>query len=222
MALSWTQSANVATVVACAVFVVSTTLNYLYPRPSAARPGGAVPPVEDVTGATSLKDVATKSVKTPSIAIVEFSDFQCPYCGRHARETYKEIQREFVDVGKVSYSFRHLPLPNHPAAPRASEAAECAGVQGMFWEMHDVLFAPQTLDISALDSIAATLRLDAVPFQTCMDGRMSSKVTRDLDEAKRLGVGSTPTFLSWLRRSESRPVRRSESGPPEGPTFYVF
>src|ERR1017187_3493654 len=86
----------------------------------------------------------TKPLGTASLAIVEFSDFQCPFCGWYARDTYAELNREFITTGKVAYGFRNFPLEHaHPMALLAAETAACAGFQGRFWEMHDMLFSNQ-------------------------------------------------------------------------------
>ena len=78
------------------------------------------------------------------LTIVEFSDFQCPFCRRHWQQTYGQLDRDYISTGKVRYVFRHFPLERiHPQALKASEATECAAAQGKFWEMHDRLFANQ-------------------------------------------------------------------------------
>jgi protein-disulfide isomerase len=79
------------------------------------------------------------SASAPAVLLV-FSDFQCPFCGRFARETLSAIEREYVARGELLMAFRHLPLPIHPQAIAAAQSAECAGSQGKFWEMHDELF----------------------------------------------------------------------------------
>src|SRR6185436_20936742 len=86
----------------------------------------------------TLAGAATKGRASAPLVMLEFSDFECPFCGRYSRETYPQVQREYVDTGKVRYVFRHTPIERiHPQAMKAAEAAECAGTQGKFWEMHD-------------------------------------------------------------------------------------
>src|SRR5207237_8359553 len=83
---------------------------------------------------------------SPRLAIVEFSDFQCPFCGMYARNTFGQLQREFVESGLVEYVFRHFPVHSvHPSASLAADIAECAGQQSRFWEMSEWLFAHQML-----------------------------------------------------------------------------
>lgn len=75
-----------------------------------------------------------------TVTLVEFSDFECPFCSRHFSQTWPEIKKEYVDTGKVKVVFKHFPLDFHANAQKASEAAECAGDQGKFWEMHELIF----------------------------------------------------------------------------------
>ena len=131
------------------------------------------------------------------IAVVEFSDFECPYCARHARDVYPRLMEEFVDAGRVQYVFRHYPIEHiHPSAFQAAEAVECAGRQGAYWKMHDLLFAVQGASSRPdLMDAAGSLGLGAA-FETCLDsGAMSVRVREDMRYAERLGITSTPTFL---------------------------
>ena len=130
------------------------------------------------------------------VVLVEFSDYQCPFCARHSRETLKQIEREFVSTGKVEYVVRNLPLERHKFALAAAQAVECAGVQGRFWEMRRVLFARGgDLADSPWLKPAGALGLDVAAFSNCLDGTMLAKVQGDVAEASRLGVVATPTFL---------------------------
>jgi protein-disulfide isomerase len=157
------------------------------------------PPVQEVAAVEmNIANAAVKGSASAKIALIEFSDFECPYCGRHAQTTYRQLQKQFVDSGRVKYVFRHLPLVKiHPNATKAAEAAECAGEQGKFWEMHDRLFANQkTLTVPDLEGHAQAVGLDAGRFKGCLsEGRMASKVTADIAEAERLGLTATPGFV---------------------------
>ncbi len=129
---------------------------------------------------------------------MEYSDFECPFCGRHSQTTYRELLRTFVDTGVLRYVFRHLPLEQlHPAAVQAATSAECARQQGKFWEMPDRLFANQkALGSSDLLNYAKALGLDEAKFQACMaDGAATARVRADLAEAERLHLTATPAFL---------------------------
>ena len=128
------------------------------------------------------------------IQIIEFSDFECPFCFR-ANPTIAKILSTYGD--RVRLVYRHYPLPNHPNARPAAEAAECANEQGRFWEYHDRLFANQSrLSTPDLKQHAADLGLDAGKFNTCVDARrFQSKVDEDLEAAQQLGVSGTPHFF---------------------------
>lgn len=145
----------------------------------------------------SLDNNPVKGSPDAPVTIVEYSEFECPYCGVYARDTYPQIYRAYIETGKVKYVFRHLPLDFHANAQKASEAVECAGAQGKFWEYHDVLFTNQSaLDVTSLKKYAGDLGLDTVIFDSCLDsGAMAEEVARDLNEGKGYGVTSTPSFF---------------------------
>ena len=129
------------------------------------------------------------------LTIVEFSDFQCPFCSR-AAPTVKQIIDEYGD--KVKLVYNHFPLTSiHPHAQKAAEASECAHDQGMFWEYHDVLFANnQFLDTDSLKKYASDLGLDTEQFNECLDsGEKSDEVKQDLQAASNAGGQGTPYFI---------------------------
>ena len=128
------------------------------------------------------------------VTIVEFADFQCPYC-RNATATIKRLEEQYGD--QIRLVFRHFPLPMHKDAPKAAEAAECAKEQGQFWRFHDKLFEGQAaLEIPNLKKRAGELGLNAVQFETCLDsGKGAVNWQRDRDEGQRYGVSATPTFF---------------------------
>lgn len=132
------------------------------------------------------------------VAIIEFADFECQFCGRYAREVYPRLTEEYVDTGKVLYVFRHYPLDIHPFAFRAAEAVECAAGEGMHWEMHDLLFdaGGGALGESDLLRYAASLDLQQEDFENCLKGgAMTERVLDDLQHGEALGVVATPTFF---------------------------
>lgn len=131
------------------------------------------------------------------LAIVGFSDFQCPYCERFAQETLPQLKREFIDPGIAQFIYRHNPLESiHRLALRASVAADCADQQSQFWGMHDAIFSNQRelVDTSFVD-YARTLRLDADVFSKCLDGGTTPRIKEDQADVVRLGLQSTPIFL---------------------------
>ena len=86
---------------------------------------------------------ATIASTSATVDLVEYSDFQCPFCRSFFNETYPSIKKEYIDTGKITFSYHHYPLPFHPAAEKSAEAAECAREQGKFWELHDAIFTLQ-------------------------------------------------------------------------------
>jgi protein-disulfide isomerase len=157
--------------------------------------GTLIPSVETTANSTTLNHPGAK------IAIVEFSDFQCPFCARYVRDTYSQLRKQLVDNGVVDYVFRNYPLSSHPLAVKAAQAAECAGAQRKYWQMHDTLFANQDkLQDAELRNHARTLGLDIGAFEACLaDNRTASKVREDTAEGTRLGVTGTPTFFIGIK-----------------------
>jgi protein-disulfide isomerase len=144
---------------------------------------------------TVAADGPAKGPANAPITIVEFSDFQCPYCAR-VNPTIDEALRVYGD--RVRVVFRQFPLLSiHPQAQKAAEASLCAHDQGKFWEMHDLLFANQRdLGIERLKAHAAGLGLDAAAFATCLDdGRHAAQVAKDLVDGQAAGVSGTPAMF---------------------------
>ena len=132
------------------------------------------------------------------VAIIEFSEFQCPFCKRYHDQTFAKVKETYVDSGKVLYEFRHYPLGGmHPQARAAALAARCAGEQGAFWKMHDELFKAQSsLGQDLFTQLATTLKLDADRFQKCLADPKQDKILSDeMAEAEALGVRATPHFF---------------------------
>jgi protein-disulfide isomerase len=128
------------------------------------------------------------------ITIVEFSDFQCPFCARAEGEIVK-VRDTYKDQVKIVY--KDYPLPIHPNAPKAAEASRCAREQEKYWEYHDVLFANHdSLEVPNLKKFAADLKLDKAKFDTCLDsGKYAQEIAKDMEEGGRVGVTGTPAFF---------------------------
>ena len=145
------------------------------------------------------------------VTIVEFADYQCPYC-----EKVEASLRELIGKypGKVKVAFRDFPLTSiHPYAQKASEAARCAGKQGKFWQYHDALFDPQAkLDDPGLKAESHTLGLDEKAFSSCLDsGEFAKEVAKDQEEGKQAGVSSTPGFfINGIFLNGAQPVAEFE------------
>ena len=130
------------------------------------------------------------------ITIIEFSDYECPYCQKWHQETYDKLLETYPD--QVRFVYRDFPLESiHPDAEPAAEAANCANEQNAFWKYHDLLFdRPNGLGREAYIGYASSLGLDTAAFTECLDsGRYKEEVQADLSFAVNLGVQSTPTFF---------------------------
>jgi protein-disulfide isomerase len=142
--------------------------------------------------------VQIKGAPTAKVAMIEFSDLECPYCARYHKEVFSLIDRQFVQSGRIRYGFRHLPIEQiHASAHRAAEAVECAGQQDKFWDYKDRVFANQkALSPANLTLYAREEGLKVALFQSCLlDGKMTARVREDISEAQRLGLTGTPSFL---------------------------
>ena len=141
-----------------------------------------------------LAEDPVRGPETAPIEIVEFSDFDCPYCQR-ATNTLARILDEYGD--QIRFVYKDYPLPSHPNAFKAAEAGNCANDQGAFWPFHDRLFESQgSLDVASLKTYASELGLEAEAFAACLDsGRHASRVDRDLEIGSGYGVSSTPTLF---------------------------
>jgi protein-disulfide isomerase len=130
------------------------------------------------------------------ITIVEFSDFQCPFCERFFNETYPQLKQKYGD--KIHFVYRDFPLSQiHPQADIAAQAANCANAEGKFWEYHDILFKNQSkLQRDDLIGYATQLGIDKAKFSKCIDSRTyDPQINQDLQDGFNLGVGGTPTFF---------------------------
>jgi protein-disulfide isomerase len=139
-----------------------------------------------------------KGDRNSRLTIVEFSDYQCPFCGQHARDTFPQIERDYVKTGKLKYVFGDLPLEEiHPQALKAAKAAGCAAEQGKYWEMHDQLFKNQrALGQGELSLHAQAVGLEVLPFQRCLfGGKQEGSVRQAREVASALGIRGTPTFV---------------------------
>jgi protein-disulfide isomerase len=153
-----------------------------------------LPEPEPLILSVSADDDPSMGPANAPVTIVEFSDFQCPYC-KLSVPTIKKILASYPD--KVKVVFRDYPGPNHPHAQQAAEAAQCAGDQGKFWEYHDRLFDRQAPGTGwNFIELAKEIGLSQEPFATCLNtGRYREEVTKDLHDGFKLGVTSTPTFF---------------------------
>jgi protein-disulfide isomerase len=144
------------------------------------------------------------------VTVVEFSDYQCPFCARHVHDTMPQIERELVKTGRVKYVVLDFPITGlHPDAFRGHEAARCAGEQGKFWPMHARLFDNrQSMQAADLEAHAQALGLDRAAFRQCLaSGRHGDAIRRNLEEGQKAGITGTPTFLFGLTDPKEPRVR---------------
>lgn len=137
------------------------------------------------------------------VTLIEFTDYQCPFCVRHFTQTYGQIKKEYVDTGKVKIVVRDYPLSFHPHAQKAAEAANCAGDQDKYWEMHDKLFSTQGTWNNVADAVpsfkqyAKDLGLNASTFDSCMDSdKYKDEIAKDMADGAASGISGTPGF--WI------------------------
>jgi protein-disulfide isomerase len=164
------------------------------PSPAAPAQAAKGPGAGSEVYKVAVGDAPTKGGRQPKVTIVEFSDFQCPYCGR-VTPTLESVLKDYGN--DVSLSFRHNPLPFHNNAMMAAEAAEAARDQGKFWQMHDKMFANQgALDRPNLEKYAQELGLDMGKFKSALDGeKYKDRIKKDMDDAATFGARGTPNFF---------------------------
>lgn len=173
---------------------------------SSARVQGPTEPAsrEFATAADALNGRTVDVLGSPSkgsesapVVMVEFSDFQCPYCGRFARDTLPSLEKRFVSTGQLRIVFRHLPLPNHQHAFGAAVASVCAAANGKFWRLHDLLFtSPSGLSPSVLNDATRLAGLDESVLRDCeASDSVRAKVDADVSAARALRLNTTPAFL---------------------------
>jgi protein-disulfide isomerase len=175
-------------------------------RPAAPTTAPAARPPIPKTTSTPVQTAGYpfRGRKDAPVTIVEFSDYQCPFCRRHNAQTLPQILRDYVDTDKVRYVFVDNPIPSHRYAAKAAEAAHCAGDQGKYWDMHDHLFQNQSrIRPENFATLAQEVGLDTAAFTQCLDG---GKHRAEVDAGRRLaaaaGARGTPSFVVGRTRSD--------------------
>jgi protein-disulfide isomerase len=147
------------------------------------------PPRADI----SLKDTTVRGPVAAPVALVEYADFECPYC-QQITPVLQKLEAEYK--GKLAFAYKDFPLPMHPNAQKAAEAARCAEAQGRYWEYHDILYAKKQLEVPALKGYARELKLDGDKFDKCLDSSEKAEVVRvHSAEGQSLGLQGTPSFF---------------------------
>lgn len=184
-------------------FGASTTATISDAKANDAQVAAPVAEIKDPGVLLSGKDAVLGSNSAP-VTIVEFSDFQCPFCRSFFEGAYAQIKKDYIDTGKVKVAFRHYPLPFHSAARPSALAAECAAEQGKFWQLHDKMFLEQakkgtgtiSYGTTELKQWAAEIGLTASKFNSCLDNsKYASKVDADIADGAKYGVSGTPSFF---------------------------
>jgi len=155
---------------------------------------------QNVINSVTLGNLPRLGSKESSIAIVEFSDFQCPFCSRHFKQTMPQITSNYIDTNKVQYIMRDFPLSFHTKASGAAIAVRCAAKQSdvAYWAMHEELFenGSSSLNRENYKNIAEKLKLDMNKYSICLDdSAVAAKVDEDMAYGQKVGVSGTPAFF---------------------------
>jgi protein-disulfide isomerase len=198
---------NVFTITPTAKVVVPDSGSDNQPSQPAAQPSQQAPSGDGVRMADILDDDPARGDPNAPVVMVEWSDFQCPFCGRFYGETLPQIEENYIKTGKLKIVYRDFPLSFHPEAQPAAEAAECANEQGKFWEFHDLIFSnQQSMSAGAYKQWAADLGLNTQQFNDCFDsGKYTSEIQKDFNEGAAIGISGTPGF--YLGRADGTGVR---------------
>lgn len=175
---------------------------------AARRAAAAAQPPPDIS--LNVDGLPFKGERNAQLTVIEFSDYQCPFCARYARETFPQVDRDYIKTGKVKYVVSDYPLEDiHPQALDAAQAAACAQEQGKFWEMHDQLFSNQhALSRAELSLHAQAVGLNVPAFQQCLfAGKKEAQVRQARAEAARAGADGTPTFFIGLTTPNDSKVK---------------
>jgi protein-disulfide isomerase len=162
---------------------------------SAAKPAVAADPNTVRRVDVSTDDDPSIGPPNAPITIIEFSDYQCPYCEVWYKQVYQQLLASYPN--QIRFVYRDLPLPMHPEAVPAAEAADCAGEQNAYWKYHDALFNQKYgLSRTAYDQYATDLGLDLKAFAACVDShRYQGEIQADASDAARVGISGTPSFV---------------------------
>jgi protein-disulfide isomerase len=170
-------------------------IRQLLEKQQAAKPQEPAAPTRATLNLEGFQMLGSKGAP---ITMVEFTDYQCPYCRQFHVTVFNELKKNFIDTGKVRFYSRDLPLDTlHPNATRAAEAARCAADQGQFWTMRNVMGAnPDKLDMDHLAGFATDLKLDTFAFRNCVESeKYKNAVQSDVLEATKIGAQATPSFV---------------------------
>jgi protein-disulfide isomerase len=164
----------------------------------------ALSPAEESAKIEASESYAMGQKNAP-VTVVEFTDYQCPYCRQFHKKTFEKLQKNYIDTGRVRFVALDLPLSIHADAFKAAEAALCAGDQAKFWEMRNMLLTNDRLGADTITGYADQLGLNKTLFRSCLDSdRYAEKVRGDVARAEDLDIGGTPTFI--IGRTQDKEV----------------
>ena len=131
------------------------------------------------------------------LVLIEYTDYQCPFCQRYHNDSFAQIKTNFIDTGKIRYISRDFPLPFHENARRSATAARCAAEQGKFWELrHTMIVNANQLQADKLGGYAQAASMDVPKFQACVDSdKYRAAIDKDIAEGSAAGVSGTPSFV---------------------------
>lgn len=187
-------------IVATILVSVAATIVIIGRFSASARDQNPSPRLPDITGRVIDAKSIRHALGTGRVALVEFSDYECPACGSYAKNTAPRVKTDLVDKGQLRLVTFNFPLRRiHPNAQMAAEAAECAARQGRHREMYEALFAaPRPVNTDVVARLRQDVGLEQAAFTQCQSGQATDAVAADVAEARKLGVTSTPTFFVGL------------------------
>lgn len=198
---AWLDTTQTVMVIAAAAVLIYFGLS----NTQASRNAPAAPALPSAP--VSLQGAATIGNSAAKVVMIIYSDFECPFCGKFARETWPAFVARYVESGKVLVAFRHRPLEKiHESALRGGAAAECAGRLGQkFWPMSDFMFADQKSNLheDALVAHAVALGIDETAFKACLSGPALLHVRNEGEASSQLAITGTPTFLIGTRSPDN-------------------
>ena len=163
-------------------------------QPAAPAPA---PPVDDKVSMVFPPGGFSVGKENAPLVLVEYTDYQCPFCQRYHNDSFAQIKTNFIDTGKVRYVSRDFPLPFHENARRSATAARCAAEQGKFWELrHTMIVNANQLQADKLGGYAQSAALDVPKFQACVDSdKFKAAIDKDIAEGSAAGINGTPSFV---------------------------
>jgi protein-disulfide isomerase len=166
-------------------------------RPVAAPQPAAPAPQDDKVSMTFPAGGFSVGKENAPLVLVEYTDYQCPFCQRYHNDSFAQIKSNFIDTGKIRYISRDFPLPFHENARRSATAARCAAEQGKFWELrHTMIVNASQLQPDKLGGYAQSVSMDVPKFQACVDSdKYRAAIDKDIAEGTAAGVNGTPSFV---------------------------